>query len=239
MCTVTFIPERDGKAFLLTSNRDESPNRPSAERPKRYEHYGQGIFYPRDPLAGGTWIAAADSGYTLCLLNGAFKKHEWSPPYRKSRGLVLLDFFRFNDPLKFADEYDFNGIEPFTLLMLNKDSEIKIYELRWDEKATHLNELDANIPFIRSSATLYSNEVINNKEKLFSNWIINNLEPSAEEVFDFHISAGSGDPKNDFVMNRDNKVKTVSITQVNRSETDIEMVYKDILNTQIHNLKVA
>ena len=100
MCTVTYIPSNKD-SYILTSNRDESPQRASAEIPKKYKIFDQDIFFPRDPQAGGTWIASSEENYTLCLLNGAFKKHKWNPPYRMSRGLVLLDFFKYNNTNKF------------------------------------------------------------------------------------------------------------------------------------------
>ena len=54
MCTVTYLPlENDG--FILTSNRDESPMRKTIP-PKKYLENGVELAYPKDQLAGGTWI---------------------------------------------------------------------------------------------------------------------------------------------------------------------------------------
>ena len=58
MCTLTFIPiENDG--FILTSNRDEAPGRNTIE-PKRYQEGGTELLFPKDELAGGTWIGVSD-----------------------------------------------------------------------------------------------------------------------------------------------------------------------------------
>ncbi len=130
MCTVTYLP-LPSAGFVLTSTRDERSIRKAAIPPREYDVHGGMVFYPKDPDAGGTWIASAVSGYSLCLLNGGFKIHESRPPYRLSRGLVLLDFYKYNNVASFRDHYDFKGIEPFTLLILGHPQR-SLDELRWD-----------------------------------------------------------------------------------------------------------
>jgi uncharacterized protein with NRDE domain len=61
MCTVTYFPLKD--KIILTSNRDEKPNRSAQEI-----HSENGIFYPKDPAKNGTWFAVTKSG-------NAIKKH--------------------------------------------------------------------------------------------------------------------------------------------------------------------
>jgi len=57
MCTVTFIP-LENKNFVLTSNRDEAPNRTTI--PPRNEGVELVmILAPKDALAGGTWIGSS------------------------------------------------------------------------------------------------------------------------------------------------------------------------------------
>lgn len=89
MCTVTYLPVSTG--FVLTQNRDEAPTR-SPQIISKEKRFGTELLFPKDTKAGGTWIATARDGRTACLLNGAFEKHKHEPPYRLSRGLVLLDF---------------------------------------------------------------------------------------------------------------------------------------------------
>ena len=91
MCTVTFIPLKNNR-FVLTSNRDESPQR-SPETISSLRKEGQEIIFPKDKGAGGSWIAASSQDRLVCLLNGAFDCHQRTPPYRKSRGQMVLDFF--------------------------------------------------------------------------------------------------------------------------------------------------
>src|SRR5688572_14033689 len=138
MCTVTYIPQEKG--FILTSNRDERTDRLTSGHIVNSEIDGTQIYFPQDMQAGGTWIAAAENGYSLCLLNGAFQPYKSNGVSKKSRGLMLLDFFGYgadvglnSDPSHFTRHYDFRGIEPFTLLFARlHDNKRLLCELRWD-----------------------------------------------------------------------------------------------------------
>ena len=104
MCTVTYIPNKDG--FILTSNRDENAAR-SPKNITRIDQNGTELVFPRDTTAGGTWIAVSETNRMVCVLNGAFDKHKHRPPYRRSRGLLVLDFFNFPNAESFFEEVDF------------------------------------------------------------------------------------------------------------------------------------
>ncbi|MBK6998312.1 MAG: NRDE family protein [Lewinellaceae bacterium] len=118
MCTVTYLPRPSG--FILTHNRDEAPSRSSQSIVREKTPGGKTLLFPRDTLAGGTWIATSREGRTACLLNGAFVLHKRELPYRRSRGLILLDFFDWENPDIFFERYDFERVEPFTMLFLSK-----------------------------------------------------------------------------------------------------------------------
>ena len=133
MCTVTFIPNRSG--FTLTHNRDEAPSRSSVSIAQDDHKQDDLIVFPRDSKAGGTWFATSESGKTVCLLNGAFLKHHHNPPYKRSRGLMVLDFFDYHDPNRFFHEYELDGMEPFTLIFARPGV---LTELRWDEHQRHI-----------------------------------------------------------------------------------------------------
>ena len=111
MCTVTFIPGRDD--IYLTSNRDEQTARRQALYPQVYEE----LIYPKDAMAGGSWIALKNSGDAAVLLNGAFVKHQRVSTWRKSRGLVFLDIIQAEQPLTSFQDLQLNDIEPFTLVL--------------------------------------------------------------------------------------------------------------------------
>ena len=229
MCTVTFIP-KNGNGFILTSNRDEGALRPAALPPKRYSIGNKIIVFPKDTAANGTWIATSSTNFTLCLLNGAFVKHQHTPPYRKSRGIVLLDFFGFTTIDAFLKNYDFQNIEPFTLVIINSESTIKIGELCWDGKQLFYSEKEGNATHIWSSCTLYTPEIKKERERWFKEWLIKNTEPTVEDLLNFHTFGGTGDKQKDILMTRENKVFTVSITSISKIEGSTSIYYKDTVS---------
>lgn len=239
MCTVTFLP-LSNKGFVLTSNRDEQTVRKPALSPKIYQVYDSLVVYPKDQQADGTWIATAGIPFTLCLLNGAFEKHERKSSYRKSRGLMLLDFFSYNNVNSFLSEYDFNDIEPFTLLMLDTTGNKQVLtEARWDGLKIHRKIINTDEPHIWSSATLYSKETIIQRENWFKEFLSKHTSYNERTILDFHHFGGNGDRRNDLVMNRDNVIKTVSITSISKKDNLTNMIYKDVINEKLFSRRIC
>ena len=226
MCTVTFLPKPKGN-YILTSNRDEIPKR-AALNPQAYKVGDKEIFFPRDPMAGGTWIATDKHRFTLCLLNGGHEKHKHQPPYRRSRGLVLLDFFAFENAHKFGQDYEFKGIEPFTLIIIDSANQTNISELIWTGSALDFQILDSKSAHIWSSSTLYPEAVRKERKSWFLEWVNIHKTFLQKEIIAFHKNGGKGDAWNDFVMDRNGTVKTVSITSIEKSDLGIEMIYEDL-----------
>ena len=224
MCTVTYIPQ-SGNDFILSSNRDEAPSR-SPQNISFAKHEEIELIFPRDAGAGGTWIAASEHGQVVCLLNGAFNKHKHQPPYRRSRGLMVLDFFTFSSPLEFSRFYEFEGMEPFTFIMAGNG---ELHELRWDEKQVHFKKLNATEMYIWSSATLYSKEVQQKREEWFRYWKENQKDFGLKAIQEFHRHGGEKDSWNGFIMNRFNVVQTVSLTNVIKNADHVTMIYDDLL----------
>lgn len=224
MCTVTLIPQPSGH-FILTSNRDESPLR-SPEN-LDLEHFSQrDLLFPKDKGAGGSWIAASSDNKVACVLNGAFEKHQHLPPYRKSRGVMLVEFFSFPSVKEFASKYDFEGIEPFTIILVANNEP---NELRWDGQSIHLLELNKETKFIWSSATLYPPAVQAVRRKWFDDWQNCTNDFGLKAIRDFHLHGGEKDLWNGFVMNRNEKVRTVSVTSIVQTSEGFEMIYADLL----------
>lgn len=221
MCTVTYLPlEKNG--FILTSNRDETLKR----QPDGIFHdVEKGLYYPKEPVQGGTWISVAENNRILCLLNGAFTKHRHQPPYKRSRGLVALDFFDYPTPADFYHHYNFEGIEPFTLIIFDNGN---LYNIRWDGTLAHLATLDVASPHIWSSSSLYSDEVKQMRQTWFDTWLQSNPSYNAADILYFHQNAGTGDVENDLIMSRfDGKLCTVSHTQIIKKSDFIQMYYFD------------
>ena len=222
----------------MTSNRDEHTLRGKAVPPRKFHINRQAVFYPKDTQAGGTWIATGVNNFTLCIMNGAFQRHIPSPPYAKSRGIMLLDFFKFNDVAVFAAEYDFKNIEPFTLLLLDSSENLKLHELKWDGGKADLQLRDATQPHVWSSVTLYNQEIIDQRQLWFNEWLNKNVLTDMESIFHFHEFGGSGDKTTDVLMNRNNTLMTVSITSIQKSHEGICMKYKDVIAGQTYKIRI-
>ncbi|MBK9336542.1 MAG: NRDE family protein [Lewinellaceae bacterium] len=227
MCTVTYLPTRAG--YILTHNRDEAPAR-SPKHISRKTTDSDALLFPMDTKAGGAWIVAARDGRVACLLNGAFVKHQHQPPYRRSRGLLLLDFFQWPQPDRFFEEYDLTDIEPFTLLIFLPGH---VTELRWDGARRHRSDLSAEQPHFWCSATLYPPAMQVLRERVFYNWLQNSPPATSPRlsaaIFNLHLLGSVGDPENDYVMNRNGRVCTVSVTQVVQRGGTLRMRYRDLL----------
>lgn len=235
MCTVTFLPLEKNE-FILTSSRDENPLRPTALVPEFREYNHQQLIYPQDPLHKGTWIASSKAGKTVCLLNGAFEKHIPQPPYKKSRGLVVLDSFAYNNFSDFCQQYDFDAIEPFTLVGIQN---AQLYVLKWDGAKTHCQELDFSKPHIWSSVTLYTKEIIRKREEWFNTWQTENSTYSVRDIRAFHHHAGDGDITNDIKINRSSTMSTLSITSVSLVSKNLEMIYEDIKTNNAYSQQAS
>lgn len=227
MCTVTYIPVQ--QSVFLTSNRDEKKGRADALHPEVYPFESGKILFPKDADAGGTWIAVHENGNAIVFLNGGFEPHQPKPPYRKSRGLILIDLIEGSTPYNSFLPIKLTGIEPFTAIIWDDGH---LFECRWDGKEKFTREMDADKPHIWSSVTLYDPTVIARREKWFQTFLEKNRQPGLEEILHFHQFSGDGDLHNDIRMNRDGQVFTVSVTSVELRGHAAEMHYLDLKNGQ-------
>ena len=227
MCTVTFIPVK-GSEYILTSSRDEQTTRPPATGPVISQFGSYTLMYPKDLKGGGTWIACDNYGKTVCLFNGAFSAHLPQYPYRHSRGLIVLDFFRFPDIESFLSDYDLDNIEPFTLVIIHNRT---LLEFKWDGERKYLLNQDYTSPRIWSSATLYERKIIKLREQWFNEWINTDKLSKQPDLINFHLEAGDGRKETDVLMERKEfALKTVSITSIAVLEYKAHMEYLDLIN---------
>jgi len=233
MCTVTFFPKGD-QEYILTSNRDVAPNRHANELLSQIIN-GQKVTYPKDPQAGGTWIAVGENGQMVCLLNGGFIKHNVAPPYKKSRGLIVLESFEWNSFEAFAKEYDFSNIEPFTLIGINPKE--GYFEFRWTGEMRFLRKLDSHSPVIWSSSTLYNRNVRAKRQNWFDLWL-KESSPTAKTIADFHLNGGEPDLINGFIMNRSDIVCTTSISQVVFEHQVTRILHTDLITQETSTQKL-
>jgi uncharacterized protein with NRDE domain len=226
MCTVSIF-FKENNDFVLTSNRDEAPNR-NALPPDFYTINATNMLMPKDEESGGSWIGASNKNRIVCLLNGGFKLHNRKPNYRQSRGLVVTNLLSADNIESAVKAYDFNNIEPFTIVIADWNSKLKFYELVWDEAQIHFKQLPLETK-IWSSSTLYSEEKKQIRQHWFSDFVSKN-KLSSVSLLKFHKTAGKGNTDYGVVMNR-GFVKTTSITQIEKTGDTIEMKFLN-LNTR-------
>jgi hypothetical protein len=225
MCTVTFIPAKD--RIFLTSNRDEKSWRKDAVPPTVYDFESGKILFPKDADAGGTWIAVHENGNAIVFLNGGFVIHQSMPPYRKSRGLILLDLIEGATPYNSFLAIKLTGIEPFTAIVWDDN---QLFECRWDGQEKHCRQYDENLPHIWSSVTLYDEDVIQKRQSWFREWLRSKSVIERSDILHFHQFTGDGDKHNDLLMNREGKVFTVSVSSLCLQKNRGSIVYLDLKN---------
>jgi len=227
MCTVSFVATSD--KIIITSNRDEQIVRPNAVSPKLYSSNGFNLIYPKDSKAGGTWFVASESGTILVLLNGAKEKHQVQPPYRKSRGLVVLDIISCFSPKDFWNEIDLDNIEPFTLVLFQNNL---LFQLRWNGTEKETISLDTNQKYIWSSSTLYPAAIHEERSKWFYTFIDQIDEISESKMYDFHSNTEKQNIENGLVINRNDALKTLSITQAVLENKKVTVQHYDLISNQ-------
>ena len=232
MCTVTLIPTKEND-FILTSNRDEAINRKTL-LPEFYKENDSRMLFPKDAVAGGTWIGVSDKSTMICLLNGGFENHERVQAYKKSRGVVVKDLLSSDTLEVDIRSYNCNGIEPFTIVAANWQSDLKFYEFVWDGQTKHVKLLDKKRTHIWSSSTLYTREMKKMRQEWFGVFEDNNqMTPNA--LLDFHKNAGIGDMDVDLQIDRGD-LKTKSITQIVKKEEGLSMRYENLLNKEVNTV---
>ncbi len=230
MCTVTYLPLKNGD-FILTSNRDETPLRKTIS-PKKYLENDVELTYPKDELAGGTWIGTSNHNRLVCLLNGGFKNHVRNTHYTLSRGVIVKNILSVDNPVNYINNFNFNAIEPFTLILLDWNlSNLEAYELVWDGKTKHFQKLEKK-PRIWSSSTLYTQEMKEQRNIWFSDWLANQQTFLQSEILKLHRQEIKDSIDFSFKMKR-SKVETVSISSIKKNGKKVSFLYQDFISNKI------
>ena len=236
MCTVSYLPlgsGRNGKQggrYILTSNRDEAPHRNAIEF-RHHEAEGVSLYFPVDPYAGGTWFCISTNHRAACLLNGAHHPFAPGSQYTQSRGIALLELMQCETVEAFIGQYDLSFTAPFTIVMAESDN---LHELIWDGTKAEWTMLDPEVPAFWSSVTLYPQDVRSWRKQLFDKWVTEHPVFEQKQIMDFHRYGSGDDIWNGFVMNRDEQVKTLSISSVMKHDTYFSIVHADLTSGHKH-----
>ena len=179
MCTVTFVPTEEG--FVFSSNRDEDPQR-AAQNVVEDERGDLKVYFPQDKGASGTWFAYSNADQFACVLNGAFEPHQRKEFYTMSRGIMALAYFDYATIDEFINTFNFEGMEPFTLILYNKGD---FKELKWDEVELHVRSLSVQDIHLWSSATLYNQEWWLDRSVNFKEFVARK-QPDQVGIMDYH-----------------------------------------------------
>lgn len=235
MCTVTFLPLGENE-FILTSSRDVPFARKRAEAPKKYLEDGVEITYPKDGDAGGTWIGTSSKNRLICLLNGGYKNHIIKESYRKSRGIIVKDLLKSDAISDALTQIDLDAIEPFTLVIVDWNDGIELFEFVWTGEKKHLFNIP-QVPHIWSSSTLYDDATKKLRQDWFVQWQSGIKGYQQSNIINFHKTAGVGNPKTDILMKRQ-KGGTVSITSISRENAELHLIYEDEQSHKVTRLKL-
>lgn len=225
MCFVSYIPGQDG--FLLGSNRDEHRDRKTAGLPMVLETAAGRVVMPLDGKAGGTWIALREDGTAVVLLNGAFENHQRQPSYRHSRGLIIPEIMQQPDPQYAFEKFNLYNLEPFTLVMAGSTF---LTEWRWDGEKLHHKPLQTKGLYCWSSATLYDAGQQSVREHWFRQAIGAGEITDAETLLRWQSTGGYGPKNTDIVLDRADRIGTVSTTVVSVFKNTLQMAYQDYLS---------
>ena len=225
MCTVSFLPIKDG--FVLTSNRDERQNRARAAIPQVLNRHGMQVCAPIDPEGNGTWLAAGENGQVLCLLNGGRKGENATTTGKRSRGLLLNEYWRNPEPIDFHRSIDFSDYQAFTLILAAQNS---LFVVSWNGREPLFQQLNPAEAWIWSSSTLYPSEIQQQRESWFQEWLTSTPNPGDwESVWNFHLLTKTDDPEYGLRIRRPDGKQTVSISSVRVGNEALQMRYLDLL----------
>ena len=184
---------------------------------------------------GGTWIGLSNKKRLVCLLNGGFDKHQRNSYYRMSRGVVVKNILSVDNPVSYIENFDFDNIEPFTLVLVDWNIRLETYELVWDGQQKHFQELPQE-PKIWSSSTLYDSAMKKERKEWFGDWLVKKNEFLQKDILDFHQSTDKGTEATTLKMKRP-FVETVSTTSV-KKEDDLSLKYLDFRSGDISDLTI-
>ncbi len=228
MCTLTYLPVQNG--YIFTHSRDERKDRLSSKTFQKKKLNKQVLYYPEDLKAHGSWFAFSDKGISACILNGGSKPHRRKDKYRKSRGLVVIESFTYSCPQTFYEQYNFEDIEPFILII---HSGSQFTQLIHNEDNTTLHQLDSSLKYIWFSTTLYTKEIRDKRKQWFTNWLSQNSSITPASASKFHICSSDGDSENDLIISYWGILKMVSLTQVSLKKNKAELYYQDFVSSNI------
>jgi hypothetical protein len=230
MCILSIVKSQQG--IVITSNRDEQRSRKNSLAPEFLDLGKCKAIIARDAQAQGTWMLTDNLGRTAILLNGAFETHIPSPPYRESRGIILMNLFQEDNFKSAFLFFNLEKIEPFQVIYLDRN---QAFQCVWDGNQKHLFELDLSTPQGFFSPTLYSKEQQDEKRNHFFKTLGEIDSIDSAQLLEFHSNQNINSSDLNFFMSREHQT-TKSISQVELNSTKTKYVHWQAWDGQKHEL---
>jgi len=228
MCILSIVKSEQG--IIITSNRDEQRSRKNSLAPEIINLGDRKAIIARDAQAQGTWLLTDNHGRTAILLNGAFESHIPAPPYRESRGIILMNLFQEDNFKSAFLFYNLENIEPFQIIYL--DTEIA-FQCVWDGNQKHLFAIDLSTPQVFFSPTLYTREQQEEKRNHFFKTLAEIGSINSNELLEIHSNQNIHSSELNFFMSREHQT-TKSISQVELDSTQSYYVHWQSWDNQRH-----
>ena len=141
----------------------------------------------------------------------------------------MKQYFEYENAVDFLEQINLNGIEPFTMVIADAEY---LFELRWDEEVKHIKTLDRATAYVWSSCTLYDDKAIEQRKEWFHHELEKTATHSPTSIVDIHKVGGAKDRSIGFLMNWDDRVRTISISQIKIADS-IELLHIPLEDTTV------
>jgi hypothetical protein len=223
MCTLTYLLTKHG--FEIYFNRDEQRTRLLA-LPPQFDPSCEAI-YPIDANGHGTWLAVAQSGLCLALLNNYQAAATPVDANSISRGQLILSLLADvqNEPdiMTLLQTIDLTVYQPFVLCIFPSDLTLKkrnIDVVKWG--ASLLTQGSTDLPITSSSVDF--KEVCLKRQQRFAA-LVDKTHPQSEQLKAYHYST-EAQGKHSVQMSRED-ARTVSVSHVSVTVDSVSFEYFD------------
>jgi hypothetical protein len=223
MCTLSWIPGRDGHVLLV--NRDERRARPRALPPSVEMIEGVSVLAPIDPEGGGTWVAVNSGGVTLALANRYHDTVAAGRSHRVSRGRLVLALASSTGIEEIENRLAGERLERFdgfTLVALEPGVPARLFA--WDGRSLAIEDRSEPGLLVASSAA-------NEAAAVAARELVFRSLPAAEgwtrrALCRAHQSHEPAQGPLSICMHRD-EASTVSLTHIEIDPERVTMIYHD------------
>jgi hypothetical protein len=241
MCTLSIISTAQAgfgpRCLRVVFSRDEQRDRPAALAPRwrslsQARHGATRAIWPTDPRGGGTWIAAADSGLILCLLNLNLEPPPVLPGALLSRGQIiprLIGDDKAGAAIAGLEQLDLDRFPPFRLVAIDAGTK-SLLVARWDRTSLTVSQR-VETPVCLVSSGLGDTKVQGRLEVFEEMVVQGGLTPESQDRFHLHIWPHH--PELSVLMSRPD-ARTVSITTADVSArengtVDLRMAHQPVV----------